>query len=363
MTDLSSVRGLRIISLASSSRFDGESHDFEEIGNRLGATHLVYGSIQHEGSGFRINLHLHRVADGSQIWAKRFDYEDRNRLRTQGEIARAVSRALSVTLTSAEKTVLGQKGVRSAKALALYRQAKELHNPPTNPALFDVATKLLSRVIDLDPDSAIGYAGLAFVLAENAWFRPPDNLQERLKKVELLAARSLRIDPYAARALIALCLVNLIRQDHDTALEHCEAAVAAKPSDDTARAYFGLIQAYSGDPQAGTESLKIALALNPLDPRTGYLNMLGQTYFHSGKYQRALDSFQQSVNEAGPVGPHIYSYLTASYAALDNNEAARRALDELARFEKTFSIEAWLRRTFRDPKEADRLMLQINKFH
>jgi TolB-like protein len=362
VTDLSRVSGLRVISTASSGKLASGSIDLVDAGRRLGASHLVHGTVQFDGTKFRLNLGLFQMRNNHEIWAQRFEFSDAQRFAAQTKIAEQVSRSLPVVLGSARKR-LSTTGLASDKARLLYRQSKDLMNPPTDTARAAVAKSMLQKVIETDPGSALGYAGLAYAMASTAWFRPPADLARVLSEVERLAGLALERDPGAAPAYVGLCIVALINRQFAVATENCGTAVAVQPSNDLAHAFNGLIHVYSGRMDQGVDSLLLALNLNPLEPRTGYLNMLGQAYFHDGQYELALEAFQRSVREGGPVGPHIVTYLAATHAATGDKAAARATLRQIDRFGNDFAFEGWLRRTFKDAKEAERasrLLSELN---
>lgn len=74
VTDLSRVAGLRVIAFSSSLDFRGPNIDLSKIGKTLGATHLLRGTFQTDGSSFRISMRLIDVASHYLVWAKNYEY-------------------------------------------------------------------------------------------------------------------------------------------------------------------------------------------------------------------------------------------------------------------------------------------------
>jgi TolB-like protein len=359
VTDLSHVAGLEVIAHTSSALAAKKELAVEEIGSQLGATHLVLGSVRIEGPAFRINARLVDVAAKRQIWAERFDYTLDNVLSAQDEIARHVSDALSVALHPDEAKGIAGSGLQSLEARVLYRQSEYLSNPPSDPVRITAARQLFRRIIDLEPQSAPGYAGLAYTIAIGAWFGNTADLQGDLAEVDRLAAEAQAIDPRASRAYTAECIAAMLRRDFERALERSRLAVEARPSDSLAQAWHGLILHYSGNSEAAIEPLKTAIRLNPVDPRVPFLNMLATVYFQVGDYAMALETLERNIRRGGPGGPHMLAYIAATHAELGEIEKAGQALNDMRRKYPGFSMEMWLRRAFRDPEDVGKVLAAL----
>lgn len=98
LNQLAQVPGLRIVGRSSSFSFKGKDEDSRVIGQKLGVAHLLEGSVSKAGDQLRITAQLVRADDGSQLWSKSYARELRDVFAVQDEIARDVSRALSVKL-------------------------------------------------------------------------------------------------------------------------------------------------------------------------------------------------------------------------------------------------------------------------
>jgi TolB-like protein len=363
VTDLSHVAGLEVIAHTSSALAAQRDQEIEQIGSELGATHLVLGSIRVEGPAFRINARLVDVAAKRQVWAERFDYTLDNVLSAQDEIARHVSEALSVALRPDEAIGLAGSGLQSLEARVLYRQSEHISYPPSDPVRITAARQLFRRIIDLEPQSAPGYAGLAYTIAIGAWFGNSADLQGDLDAVDRLAAEAQAIDPRASQAYVAACIAAMLRRDFERAVARCRLAVEARPSDNLAQAWHGLILHFSGDSEAAIEPLKTAIRLNPVDPRVPYLNMLATVYFQTGDYATAMETLQRNIRRGGPGGPHMLAYIAATHAELGELEKAGQVLNDMRRRYPGFSMDAWLQRAFRKPEDAGKVLTALAKIN
>lgn len=96
-------------------------------------------------------------------------------------------------------------------------------------------------------------------------------------------------------------------------------------------------------------------------PRTPYRNILGVIYFHSGRYQEALDSFVRSNELGGPRSPGLLAYEAAVYALLGRDQEARTNLDLLSKFEGDFDWKDWLRRAYKSDQYAEQVLQPLRE--
>ena len=113
---------------------------------------------------------------------------------------------------------------------------------------------------------------------------------------------------------------------------------------------------YTGSAVNGIKPLQTAIRLNPADPRAPYVNMLGATYFHCGKHEKADEALRLNISLGGEFGPHMLAYIAANNYCLGKRREASEAFRELRKAESTFSIEKWLRRAFRNPVDVENVL-------
>ena len=98
INQLAQVPALRVVGRSSSFSFKGKNEDLRTIGQKLGVTHLLEGSVRQAGDQLRITAQLVRADDGSHLWSKTYARELRDVFAVQDEISRDVAQALSVKL-------------------------------------------------------------------------------------------------------------------------------------------------------------------------------------------------------------------------------------------------------------------------
>ena len=113
---LSQVPDLKVIARTSSVAFKGKPTDMREIGRKLGAAHLLEGSVQQAGDTVRITVQLIRAKDGVHLWSQRYDRKVTDVFRIQDEIATSVVDALAMQLPETTQQRLVQKRTDNVEA-------------------------------------------------------------------------------------------------------------------------------------------------------------------------------------------------------------------------------------------------------
>src|SRR5438270_1775012 len=95
---LAQIKDLKVIGRSSSFRFKDRKEEPKTIGEKLGVTTLLEGTVRKQGDRVRIVAELVSATDGIALWTRTFDRELRDIFAVQQEIARAVAESLKVTL-------------------------------------------------------------------------------------------------------------------------------------------------------------------------------------------------------------------------------------------------------------------------
>ncbi len=359
ITDLSKLSGIDIIALSSVLPYLERKATPQQILRELGVTHVLYGSIRGAQDQLRVTAQLYETTSGNQVWAQRFDREPAEVLALQDELAVKIVEGMAVGFRGDERERSHPGNSVNAAAYALYKQALDLVNPPNDVGRLLAARRAFERVIELDPGYAGGYAGAAYTHAFMAfWGRSESPEEDTLKSFEL-SGRALELDPSFGLAYSTQALAYQSRRDFDKALAASGKAIETRPNDPYVSVYHAAVLLSSGEADKGIDYAKRALRLDPLAPRTPYLNILGMANFHAGKYPEALDAFRRNIERGGPFGAHIQCYLTATYAYLGRIDEARENLKTLNMYKDGFSWKEWIRRWHKEPEEAERLLARI----
>jgi len=95
---LARVPDLRVVARTSAYEFKGKNIDIRTMGQQLGATHLIEGSVRKAGNRLRITAQLIKADDGTHIWAQDYDRQLTDIFQVQEDIARTIATSLRMPL-------------------------------------------------------------------------------------------------------------------------------------------------------------------------------------------------------------------------------------------------------------------------
>src|SRR5207237_730130 len=153
---LAQINGLKVIGRSSSFRFKDRHEEPKAIGEKLGVSTLLEGTVRKQDDRVRIVAELINAADGIELWARTFDRELKDIFAVQEEIARAVAESLRVTLLGSQDKST-QMATNSVEAHNAYLQG-HFHSQRRNAEDYRKAITYFDRAIELDPNYALAYA-------------------------------------------------------------------------------------------------------------------------------------------------------------------------------------------------------------
>ena len=148
------VPGLKVIARTSAFAFKGQNTDIRKIAEVLGVANILEGSVRRAGNRIRVTAQLITAADGSHLWSERYDRQMEDIFEVQDEISRAIADQLKVTLVGVTPAT------KNVEAYELYLKGRHLLNQRL-PVTVRQATKAFEEAIELDPEFALAYSGLA----------------------------------------------------------------------------------------------------------------------------------------------------------------------------------------------------------
>ena len=107
ITALSKLRWFFVIARNSSFMYKGKAVHVRQVGEDLGVGYVLEGSVRKDGGRVRITAQLNDVANGSHVWAERYDRDVADIFAVQDEITEAIVAAIEPQLYAAEKSASG----------------------------------------------------------------------------------------------------------------------------------------------------------------------------------------------------------------------------------------------------------------
>ena len=125
LTKLAKIAALKVISRTSVMGYRGKQNT-RQIGDELGVSHVLEGSVRKTGAWLHINAQLIDARTDSHIWAEEYDRDLKDMFAVQSEIAQKVAEQLHAKISPAERLAIERPPTADLTAFDLYSRAKSL---------------------------------------------------------------------------------------------------------------------------------------------------------------------------------------------------------------------------------------------
>ena len=225
--------------------------------------------------------------------------------------------------------------------------------------IFDQAVACFRRAIELDPNYAAPYAGLAFAFhldIQNRWSDEPGASRDRaLAYIGESLARDDK-DPFSRTAA---ALIYYFGRDFERASLEADAALSLNPNYAWAVNARGTLHLYLGEPAEAIDFLTRAIRLDPAQPQ--HRHFLGASYFLAGQYEMAAAVFKERIAMT-PNTDLTRAYLASTLGHLGRLDEAREIWRELMEINPKYSyVEHVGRLPFKNPADAERIVEGLRK--
>jgi adenylate cyclase len=224
---LAGIPNLKVIGRTSSFQFKGRNDDLRSIGEKLGASYVLEGSVRRSADRVRITAQLISAHDGGHLWSSTYDRPFGDVLELQDELAAGVARALEV---SVRNDAAQARGSRNSEAYDFYLRGLHSLEPFTREA-FESGANYFQQALDLDPNfgQAAAELGRMQVLEAEFGFAPSAPTYDRARRTLEMA---IRLEPTSSDTQLA----DLIRQyQNDDAIEVADVFASRGELDDAFR--------------------------------------------------------------------------------------------------------------------------------
>jgi serine/threonine-protein kinase len=323
---LSRIDRLRVASRTSTFSFRNKGLDVQEIGSALKVGAVLEGSVRKSGTRLRITTQLVNMSDGHHLWSERYDRQLEDIFQVQDEIALAIASALKVKLLGEEQAAIVKRPTLNVEAYQFYLKGRHHWQKWTAEEL-QKARECFERAIELDPEFAPAYFGLADVCAvESSVTMPP---REAWPKAKAALSKALALDPTLAEAWTLTGVYHMTYEwDQMAARVALMRALELDPRTAHAYAVLAQVETFSGRPDEAVAAGRRAVELDPMVAFWNYV--LAWVYWAQADYERASHQVEV-LREIDPTSwfPHFGSGIVAG--ALGRREQAVASFEESVR--------------------------------
>jgi TolB-like protein/Flp pilus assembly protein TadD len=331
ITHLARIASLRVISRTSVQEYRSTTKNVRQIGQELGVSALLAGSVQRAGDRLRINVQLIDARTDTHLWAQTFDrqFTLENLFAMQSEIAEQVASALRATLAPGERERLAARPTTSLAAYEFYVRAREHWGHSQDASDRQLILRMLEEAVRLDPGFAAAYARMGLAHAA-IWWNREDPVPERLRLARAAIDRAFELDPELPEARLALGHYYYWGYlDYDRALAELERAAAVLPSDATVAGGIGAVHRRRGDMERAVLHQRRAAELDPRSATTAI--SLAQTYDLMRAFQEAERGYDRAIALAPTWGAPYALKASLLFRATGDPEQATAVLAQSRR--------------------------------
>jgi serine/threonine protein kinase/Flp pilus assembly protein TadD len=284
ITELSKISQIEIFPRSEMLAFRDKPITAPQVGLQLGAAYMLEGSIRRAGSRVRITAQLVEVSTRHSVWAERYDRQLEDVFAIQEEIARSIAAALRVTLTPQEEKTIARKPTENPLAYDFYLRGRSY----TRRLNMDYGLQMFEQAIELDPNFALAYSGIAHLcgLIYEIREQNPKWIEKGLAACE----RAIELAPDLPEVLVARARICYAQKKFDEAAVFAQRAIDRKPDCE------------------------------------GSWNMLGRAYFAAGRHEQAAALTERAL-EANGDDYNTYVPYTLALERLGRKAEAQQTRD------------------------------------
>jgi TolB-like protein/Flp pilus assembly protein TadD len=313
LTQLTKISALKVISRTSVERFRRTELSAAQIAQQLGVRNILEGGVQRAGDRVRVTVQLVDATTDAHLWAESYDRELTavNIFAIQSDVAAAIANSLRATLTPAEQARAKALPTQNLKAWEAYQLGKQRMAKRASADLAD-AEHFFREAIDLDPQFALAYVGLADTLDVQVTYSGAPK-ESTLGNAEKAVAEALELDPRLAEAWTSSAGIAQERGQYERAESMYRRAIELNPNYAPARHWYSMILGIVGRPD---EALVQAERAVELDPLSAVINSnLGTALGDKGRFREAEAYYRRAITiDPSSPGPYVSLALLNAYA-------------------------------------------------
>ncbi len=373
INSLSQLPGLRVVPRSTVFGYKGRKSDPQKTGEELAVHAVLTGRVIQLGDSLIVKTELIDVARASQLWGEEYRRKLTDIFALQDEIAEEISQKLRVHVSGEDRERLRKRYTDNIEAYHLYLKGRYYVGKRT-PEWIRKGVEHFQQAIDLDPNYALAYSGLAEAygfLASSTGGQPPRDAYPLAKAAAL---KALELDDTLGEAHCSLGFFRLLF-DWDFAAAETEFKRAIELSPNFANAYdgYGFYLKATGQHEASIEACKRAQELEPLslflslslgwayyfarrydealkqstkvlemDPNFGFAYWhRGMVYIQQQNFTEAINAFRKAISLSGAI-PTFIGYLGHASARAGKHREARQMLAQLESLSKKQYVPSYL---------------------
>jgi TolB-like protein/tetratricopeptide (TPR) repeat protein len=324
IAQLSTIRGLRVISRTSTMQLKGTRKSVPAIGKELNVDAVIEGSVLRSADKVRVTIQLIRASTDEHLWAGTYDRDVRDILALQSDVTRGIAHHVEAAVAGAQSLPVAPRTVAPEVYEAYLKGRFALQK--NNRTGLEEALRYFQAAINADGTFAPAYVGIAAVQSQlgTVFFGIPP-ADTRPKVIEA-TRKALELDPELAEARVLLA--NALQRDWHWSEAETEYRRAVELSPSDAGAHLGLADWLICQGRS-EEALAWARRGQELDPLALNSSEVSGILFFSRRYDEAIRESRRDLT-TNPNDPLALWSLGFALIGAEQFDEAIRTLDKAA---------------------------------
>jgi len=316
---LTTVKGLKVIARTSSFAFKNKNMDVRTIGDQLGVSTVLEGSVRKAKNRVRITAQLISTDNGTHFWSKNFDRDLEDIFAVQDEISLHIADQIREKFGHLNiQEHLIEAPTKNMEAYDLYLKGRHQHLMWDGQGMVN-SIALYEQCVTIDPSFALPYFGLVYSYAMyGSW----TNNKELLQLSEENLSKGFKLDKQSYTGYFGKAtLLFWGHWDFINGQKFFQKAIELNPS--YTEAEEGLCELYTaiGYFEKALWHTDNILRINPLSPNHYFTK--ANIHFLNEDYTKALECIETSLSInpdfTHPIGlKQLCLILTKDYEKLND---------------------------------------------
>lgn len=290
---LTKIDGLKVTARTSSFAFKNKPSDIRIIGNELGVTNAVEGSIRIAKERIRISAQLTRTDTGFLLWSEKFDRELDDIFALQDEISLLIADKIRENfghIDIGDSLATVQTGNLTSYQWYLRGRYYQL---TWNLANMEKAIEFYQKAADFDSSYADPIVSIGWCYAIIASWGHIDR-KEGLEKANLYLDKGLKMNPNSYTGYFGKATISFWGNwQFENGFKELQLCLNENSHFSEGREALAELFTATGFFEKAAEETEQILKINPLSPNHYYTK--GNLYYLQGDYQTALKCFESSL--------------------------------------------------------------------
>ena len=265
IAELSRAVSVDVISRTSVMAFDGTELPMSRIAARLDVDAVIEGSVLRAGDNLTVTAQLIAMDPERHLWADRYHRNVNELFEITTDIVAAIAAEIALEITPADRPPAQPMADVEQAAYEAYLLAR-FHFQQRSPEGYRLARQHYQRAIELDPEFAPPYAGLAHNFGSAAIFgqvRPADGFTEAYR----LAKEAVRLDDNLAEGQRILAGIEFYwKWNWEEAERLADRALQLDPNSAGAHRFLAEVYSATGRHDQAFSAIEHGRGIDPLPP-------------------------------------------------------------------------------------------------